>query len=271
MQRDRAALVGSAAGGPATGRRAGVARRAVVSLALGCGLALTGCEADPGVAAYVGTEKITEADVDRLVGDAAAKVAGQEGLSAPSRGDVVITYVLAKLCTDRQAREGFTGQPVSRDQIQQIDSVPKDSAYAELRSTTYTCLSGLPNPGAAEPTEADLQDIYDRAQAKGLVQVPLNEIRDQLAADGNVRQAIGVKRMLTELVRGADVRVNPRYRPMEFRVSDLGSGEALVIAVVGDAGSDAVRDVAMSVGSAHGAMSVGSAHGAMSVGSAHGA
>jgi hypothetical protein len=59
--------------------------------------------------------------------------------------------------------------------------------------------------------------------------------------------------MLTDLVKDADVRVNPRYRPMEFRVSDLGSGEPLVIAVVGDAGSDAVRDIAASVGSADGA------------------
>jgi hypothetical protein len=243
MQRDRAALVGSVDGGLAIGRRGGAARRAVVALALGCGLALTGCEADPGIAAYVGSEKITEAEVDRLVADAAAKSAGQQGLSAPSRSDVVITYVLGKVCTERQARDGFTGQAVSRDQIQQVDSVPKDSAYAELRSGTYSCLSGLPNTANAEPTEADLQDIYDRAQAKGLVQVPLDEIRGQLAADANVRQAIGVKRMLTELVKDADVRVNPRYRPMEFRVSDLGSGEPLVIAVVGDAGSDAVRDI----------------------------
>jgi hypothetical protein len=244
MQRDGGASDGCAGGGLATGGRARVARRAVVSLALGCGLALTGCQADPGVAAYVGTEKITEADVDRLVDDAAAKAAGQQGLSAPSRGDVVITYVLGKVCAERQAREGFTGQTVSRDQIQQIDSVSKDSAYAELRSGTYTCLSGLPNPGDAQPTEADLQDIYDRAQAKGLVQVPLDQIRDQLTTDASVRQAIGVKRMLTELVKNADVRVNPRYRPMEFRVSDLGSGEALVIAVVGDTGSGAVRDIA---------------------------
>jgi hypothetical protein len=219
------------------------ARRAILALALGGAVALTGCESDPGIAAYVGTETITEADVDRLVQDAEAKVAGQEGLSAPSRSDVVITYVLGKLCADRQARDGFSGQPVSRDQIQQIDSVPRDSAYAELRSITYTCLSGLPSPGQAQPTDPELQDIYDRAQARGLVQVPLAEIRDQLLQDAGVRQAIGVKRMLTGLVEGAELRVNPRYRPMEFRVSDLGSGVALVVAVVGEAGSDAVRDI----------------------------
>jgi hypothetical protein len=256
------------AGGVATHRRAGVARRTVVALALGGGFALAGCEADPGVAAYVGAETITEADVDRYVGDATTKAAGKQGLSAPSRSDVVITYVLGKLCSQRQAREGFTGQPVSPDQIQQIDSVPKDSDYAEMRSATYTCLSGLPNPGQAQPTEEDLQDIYDRAQAKGLVQVPLAEIRNQLADDASVRQAIAVKRMVADLVKGADVRVNPRYRPMEFRVSDLGSGEPLVIAVVGDPGSDVVRDIAAPVGSADIAAPVGSADIAAPVGSA---
>jgi hypothetical protein len=218
--------------------------RVVLALVVACGLLLTGCRADPGIAAYVGGSKLTEVDVDRIVGDAATKATGKEGLGAPLRTDVVITYVLGKLCAEKQAREGFQGRQVSKDQIQEIDKVSPDSAYAELRSITYTCLGGIPNPGLVQPTDAELQDIYDRAEAKGMVTVPLSQIKDQLAADQSVRQALGVKRILTDLVSGGDVSVNPRYRPMEFRVSDLGSGEALVVAVVGEPGTGAVRDIA---------------------------
>ena len=217
--------------------------RAVVALVLGAALVLTGCRDDPGTAAYVGTERITEADVDGLIGEATAKVAGKEGLTAPSRPDVVITSVLGRLCADRQARDGFAGRQFSEQEKQQIAPVP-DTKYYQLRLTTYSCLFGIPNPAQAQPSDADLQDIYDRALAKGLVNVPLSEIKDQLAANEDLRQAVAVKRMLTELVADAEVSVNPRYRPMEFHVSDLGSGVPLVVAVVGEPGSDAVRDIA---------------------------
>jgi hypothetical protein len=220
------------------------ARGRAAVLVLGAALALVGCADDPDVAAYVGDERLAESEVDRLIADATAKAAGRQGVGAPSRSDVVITHVLGRLCADRQAKDGFPGREVTVAQISEIDSVPADSGYAQLRASTYTCLSGMPVANAVLPTDADLQDIYDRAVSKGLLDVPLSEIRDQLAADPSVQQAIAVKRMLTDLVDAGDVRVNPRYRPMEFRVSDLQTGQALIVAVVGEPGSDAVRDVA---------------------------
>jgi hypothetical protein len=228
-------------------------RRAVVALALGCGLALTACADDPGVAAYVGSEQITEKEIDELIAGVNTEIAKvkddpnvtadvKAGLSAPARTDTVLTVVLGRLCAARQAKEEFAGFQFSDEQRKSIAPLP-DTEYYKVRLTAYSCLFGIPNPAQVQPTDAELQDIYDRALAKGLVNVPLAEIREQLATNQDVRQTVATKRMITEMVQTADVRINPRYRPLEFFVSDLGSGEQLVVAVVGDPGSDAVRDV----------------------------
>ncbi len=224
------------------------------------GLVASGCQSDPEVAAYVGSESITEAQVDQVYNNAQAlkREAGAPTPaptqaspepyasameSKPSRSDVVTTLVLTRVCADLQARQGFPSTEISPEQIAAVDQVPASSDYARERAKMYSCLAGVPVTSAATPTDAELQDIYDRAKAKQLVTVPLSQIRDQLAADTGLQQAVAVNRVLTQMVAEGDVRVNPRYRPMEFTVSDLGSGEPLVVLEMGEPASDAVRDL----------------------------
>ncbi len=263
MQPVRRAAVRRAAAG-----RAAV-RCVVAVLTLGAGLALTGCQSDPGVAAYVGSENITEAQVDQIFDNAQAlktEAAAQQAAAGPqpsaqptpaptpapfasasevkpSRSDVVTTLVLANVCAKLQAEQGFASTDITPEQIAAVDQVPPNSDYARERAKMYSCLAGIPVTSAAAPTDAELQQIYDRAKAKGLVEVPLSQIKDQLAADTGLQQAVAVNRTLTKMVNDGDVRVNPRYRPMEFTVSDLGSGEPLVVLQMGEPASDAVRDL----------------------------
>jgi hypothetical protein len=238
-------------------------RVAIAVVPLLAGLALTGCRTDPSIAAYVGDLRITEAEVDEIVEDAAAKVAtagtatptpqptpepgGQPpapaGWKAPTRTDVLITLVLGKLCADDQAAKGYQGQSVTPQQVAEVDRVPADSTFAVKRAGTYTCLSAAPSGSVQEPSDAEIEEIYKRAVDHGLSPAPLNDIRDQLKADAGVRQALGVRRFIDELVKNGNISVNPRYRPMEFPVSDLGSGYPLIVATVGEAGSGAVRDL----------------------------
>jgi hypothetical protein len=236
-------------------------RRAVVALVLG--LALTACTDDPSVAAYVGAEQITEQEIDGLIAGVNAEIAKakddpnvaadvKEGLAAPARTDTVMTVLLGRLCGARQAREGFASVPIPEDRRKQIAPLP-EAEYYKLRLAAYSCLFAIPNPAQVAPTDAELQDIYDRAYAKGLLNQPLSEIKEQLAALPDLPPAVATKRMITEMVRTAQVRVNPRYRPLEFFVHDLGSGQQLVVAVVGEPGSDAVRDIAMAGSATSGA------------------
>jgi hypothetical protein len=227
--------------------RAGRIRRPAVTVlvAVAAGLAASGCRTDPDVAAYVGQETLTEARVDAVVADAQAKATGKEGVKVPTRSDIVMTFVLGRACEVKQAADKFPdpGQPVTPDAVAQSDQVPADSEYARQRAEAYTCLAGAPVGSAVPPSEADIQEIYDKAKAAGLVDRPLADIREQLAADGSVRQAMAVRAMLASLVAGGNVTVNPRYRPLTFTVSDLGTGQPLVVAVIGEDGTGAVRDL----------------------------
>jgi hypothetical protein len=217
--------------------------RATVVLAVGVGLILAGCRSSPTVAAYVGGSSITEAQVDGVLANARAALGAEPGTQPPGRSAVVTTLVLDKVCHAEQAKRGFSPNPIGVEQIKQLEKVPADSDYARARSSVYSCLAGVPIPDTGtQPSDAELRDIYDRAKAKGLVRVPFEQIREQLAADPGVQQALAVNRELTSLVQHGDVTVNPRYRPMEFPISDLGSGQTLIVLPVGEPPSDAVHD-----------------------------
>jgi hypothetical protein len=212
-------------------------------VALAAGLA-AGCRNSPSVAAYVGDQRITEAEVDAAVAEAAAAAEGREGLQAPSRADVVMTYVLRQACSAKQAADRFpaAGQPVSPDQIAESERVPADSNYARDRAAAYTCLQAVPVGEGEAPTEDELRDLHQRAQAAGIMPQSYDEMREQLATDPGVRQALAVRTMLDEVIAAADVTVNPRYRPLEFHVSQV-EGKPLIVAVVGGEGTSPVRDL----------------------------
>jgi hypothetical protein len=223
----------------------------LAALTLGAGLALAGCRSDPAVAAYVGGDKITEAQVDHLVANAkaleqtpepTASAPAQTQTSQLSRSSVVTVLVLGKVCAQLQAKQGFKPQPIGAERASQIGGVPPTSEFATELDKTYSCLSAIPISQSAQPTDAELHDIYDRAKVKGLVNVPFDQIKAQIAGDQTVQRAIAVNRVLDGMVTDGDVRVNPRYRPMEFTISDLGTGEPLIVLTMGEPASDAVHD-----------------------------
>jgi len=229
-------------------------RGAAAVVLLGGSLLLSACRANPEIAAYVGSEQITEADITSLMDDVTAKVAAAKKspppaaaevlatLRPPSRSEVLITLVLGRLCAERKAREGFTDVPVTEQDRVQIAPVP-DATYYANRLATLTCVYGMPAPQNVEPTEAETRDIYDRLVDAGAINDPYDQIKAQIAADAGVRQALARKHAIAETVADADISVNPRYRPMEFVISYLQNGKPGMVAVVGEPGSGAVRDI----------------------------
>ncbi len=216
---------------------------AAAALTVCAGLALTGCRSQPGVAAYVGNETLTEAQVDAVVDNATSLVPQSEGSHAPTRSEVVETFVLTQTCERLRAEQGFALTAVSAAEVAQAQQVPAGSTYAQDRARMYSCLGGVKFPDQTKPTEAEARDIYDRALKGGLNVGDWSEARDLIINDAQLAQTVPVARELTKMVAAGDVTVNPRYRPMEFVLDDLSSGVGLVVVPLGEPGSDAVRDL----------------------------
>ncbi|XTZ17644.1 hypothetical protein ACQSSU_09895 [Micromonospora echinospora] len=235
---------------------------AVASVAVGL-VALSGCRSEPGVAAYVGDQRITEEAVTRILDelrdDAAASTpqqpapgqpTGQPGAPGeqrlPGRGEVVSTLVLGQVCQRLSAEKGYRPQnQVPVEQVSQQLGYPTDTTYPQRVAELYTCLSGVPSGQPVAPTEQEMADLVKAGKAAGAIpeEVTVEQAATQL--DGQqLRTALATRNALAEAVEGYDVTVNPRYRPLAFPVLSFSGNVAAVSVPLGEAGSDAVTDAA---------------------------
>jgi hypothetical protein len=245
-------------------------RLALLAVAALAGLALTACQRDPSVAATVGSDKITEAQVDAIIADAqhnrpnpataspspeaspGASPAPSPAPAAPlgpvqiNRADVVRYLVLDKMCAADQARRHFAnGQPADISEVKQISP---DSEYNKLFAHMTACLNGLVTGIApVTPTDAEAREIYDRAAAQGLDVPAFDQVKDQLVQSQEVQQRIAIKRTLEDQSKAQNVSVSPRYRPIEFGLLPSSSdepipfeGPQLLVATIGQP-TDAIQ------------------------------
>ena len=203
--------------------RSRLALLAVVALA---GLALSACQRDPSIAATVGSEKITEDQVDAILADAQnnrpapASPSAQNPSPAPpgplriDRADVVRFLVLDKMCTADQERRHFAGgEPVD---VAELEGISADSQYAKLFAHMTACLNGeVTGIAPVTPTDAEVREIYDRAKAQGIDVPAFDEVKAQLKDNDQVKQRIAIKRSLEDQARAQGVSISPRYRPVE--------------------------------------------------------
>ncbi|WP_019870879.1 hypothetical protein [Salinispora oceanensis] len=228
------------------------ARRLVAAASLVVGLvALTGCRTEPGVAAYVGDQQITEDTVDELLDELRATAAteapefGGPAPQPPPRSQVVRELVLGTVCDQVSADRGY--QPQGRTEPAQVAGqlgLPSESGYVRQLADLYTCLSGLPMGDSVAPTEQELAEVIAAGRAAGAIppDTPDAVVAGQL--DGpQLRNALASRRALAAAAGEYDVTVNPRYRPLEFPILNFSSEVAAVSVPLGESGSDAVTDV----------------------------
>jgi len=221
---------------------------AVVALAALAGLALTGCRSEPGVAAYVGDQTLTESQISDVIDQVnRAKTAEQR---APSRSDVVVTFVLAKTCEAVRAQKNFPLAEVSVDQVAAAEAIPADTQYARDRVAFRSCVGGIQPDSEGKATDAELRDVFDRAVANKLVDpnAPFEAVKEQIAGDQRVAQGIAYLHPLRKMTADGDISVNPRYRPLDitlsaFQDSNTGTSIPLVVMTIGEPPMDAVRDL----------------------------
>lgn len=227
----------------------------VVALVLLAGGALAGCRSQPTVAAYVGSDEITEKRVTDIIDDfngqtatPAAPASPGEPTPAPpaiSRTDVVSTLVLQQVCDQLKAEKQFKTTPVSAADIAQREGLPPASDFAKARADLLSCLSGV-EPSSGTPTEKELRDFFGRAVAAHAIDpgTPFESFMQQLSGDESLQQSVSqslaANRAFTEAAQHTKVSVNPRYRPLEFPIYRLQTGGVLVAVPLGEDALDAV-------------------------------
>jgi hypothetical protein len=203
---------------------------------------LAACRSAPTVAAYVGQDRITEDRVSGVLDDARQnKVTAAQGPQAPEikRQDVVDTLVGLEVMRHIAKQRGLTATELDAARVAQAVGLSADAEYVAL----YTEYRGLLNAASAggklaQPTQADLRDVYNRLTAGGAI--PSGASFEQFASSisqqdqQTLAQNIGLRNDLQPEIAKLNTVVNPKYTVPELPlVSAQGpDGQALPLVVL---------------------------------------
>jgi hypothetical protein len=231
---------------------------------------LVGCRSDPAVAAYVGDARVTEAEVDQVIGDLrsevgdsideqlaelaseldAAALAEQETQRfdeleqqlAAIRDRVVEMRVLTEAGAGYAEQEGLAVAAPDLAQIGTDLGLSPDSEYVAVVAEFVAVMDALQDSVApAPPAEADQREVYDHLVDDGLVSAPFAQVRPELDQQ-LLGQPVALRDRLAEAVSRAGVRLNPRY-DLVYRVPvPIGNAQSWLGVPLGESGESAVVD-----------------------------
>jgi hypothetical protein len=227
-------------------RRRLVAVGAIGLMAIG---ALTACQSQPGAAAFVGTTRISDsqinAQIPSLINDlkrASEQQAASSGQSAPPFDsatalsafcggqtgcrqsilqDLVAIDVIKRYLGDHKSDQRFStnGDPVgqAQDKFKQsvaTDKVPSNDLYFRTRLEYQAYLNQLTqNLSPAAATNAELMTMYQQIKAEGLTTATFDQVKPTIQGLQGLGQAIAATRLLSGAGKKYGVDVNPRYIP----------------------------------------------------------
>ncbi|WP_410809794.1 hypothetical protein [Micromonospora sp. 067-2] len=237
------------------------ARRLVAVATVAVGLvALSGCRAEPGIAAYVGDHRITDDRVAAVLKDARDKnpkpTASPTPSSTPAEQptppepqlpgavQVASVLVLSEVCEQISDEKNYQPRSqVAPEQVAEGLGLTVGTGYVREVAQLYTCLSGVPSEPVA-PTQQELAAVIAVGREAGLIPATTTDEAAASQLDGDqLRGALAARRSLVEAAKGYDVTVNPRYRPLEFPVLSFPNNVAAVSVPLGELGSEAVTDI----------------------------
>jgi outer membrane murein-binding lipoprotein Lpp len=215
-------------------------------------LTLTGCQAAPGVAAYVGDIRLLDSQVERDVEAIESDVAAAgRPLPAEAYGEVrqilVRLFVFNEVARRYAAERGYQVPPVDYQGVAGQIGLPATDPYVRLIAESEALRQTLlQHTQPATPTEAELLDAYRRIETTAPGRVPpFDEIRVELGELTELRQGVAIQRELVAAAQRYGVDVSPRYQPLEFVLAYTATASPipLVALPLGSAADDAVHDL----------------------------
>jgi hypothetical protein len=204
---------------------------AAVLLAVG-GLVLTGCRSDPQVAAYVGSARYSQDRVTDIADEAQAKLqdfadsqqsssgASSQPVERPVTDQEVVAALVGRDVLKALAEEkGISPLNVDTNTMAQQVQVPPDTEYVRVLAERDSYRLGLLQGWkSAQPTEADLREVYDNLVKVGGAQIgSFDQFRSNLAEQNSelVGRSASLRKDIVAEARKLNVSVNPRYTPAE--------------------------------------------------------
>ena len=209
-------------------------------------LGLTGCRSSPTVAAYVGDQTVTEAEVSDLIANhqewaqtqanAKAQAEGTpldkvERVEPLSRTFVVNNVVRGMLCDQARMRMNLPEPDLN------LPEGVKPSDFGLLYTKRQACESAIPAGEPVKPTEADAREIFDTGVAAGVIDpASAAEAIPALMNEQGVAEALGRKKAFNDATAGIGVTVNPKYGVVEVPLASFAGGVPAVSVKFGEAG-----------------------------------
>jgi len=189
------------------------------------GLVLAGCRSEPGVAAYVGNEKITVDRVDSVIAavdkvNAQRTAETQPGPIPISRQLVLGLIVYGELEQQLISEKRLNADSGNIDAVAQTYGIPVDHPYAQLLGAYFDRFSILrKNAGTATPSKEQILRYYHAGVAAQVF--PAGASDDVVLANlhgAGVTADLNVQAMIDELAKKRNVTVNPKYAELPMPV-----------------------------------------------------
>ncbi|HEY7273015.1 MAG TPA: hypothetical protein VH502_09800 [Actinoplanes sp.] len=209
-----------------------VRRLATVAVTVAVAVAgLAGCRSAPSVAAYVGQNQISEDRVSAVYEEARDNAAAdQEASSTIKRQDVVDTLVGLDVMREIANQRGLSPTALNANEVAQAIGLKANAEYVRLYGEYRGLLNAFGSSAKpAEPTTADLRDVYNRLTAGGANPngASFEQFSTGISAQDRqtLAQNIGLRNDLQPQIAKLNTVVNPKYGTPELPlVSTQGAG-----------------------------------------------
>lgn len=214
---------------PTRGYRSHRGRRLAVALALAGAVAtgLTACQVQPGAAGFVGSDRITQSQVETVYQSVSHLVPDSDiGAARQQVAQLLVVRALAQ----RVAREqGVTVGPVDYGQYARSINLPASNAFVRLDAETQTALAKLSAAlPPVNPGESEYRAIYQSRAAAGINE-EYGRFRAEIKAVSGLGSTVAVQRALNAASHRYDAQLNPRYGkpvfglPVKYQGSTIGT------------------------------------------------